>query len=105
MAYTFKVSTDDLDRAAAIFDGHRQKCVQLARQIINVGGNLKGSWKGDAATTFFNKLNDIQGDINDVNKIIDEHVQDLRKISQQYKTSESNVQSAVSGLQSDVINY
>ena len=105
MAYTFKVSTDDLDRAAGVFDGHRQKCVQLARDIVNVGGTLKGSWKGDAADAFYKKLCDVQGDISDIQKIIDEHVKDLRAISQKYKTSESNTQSAVSGLSSDVINY
>lgn len=105
MATTFKVSTDQLELASNAFDSSRNKCINLARRIMNIAGELKGSWQGDAATAFYNKLQGIQGDINDINKIINEHVQDLREIANVYKQTEDTVKAQSSGLQSDVLSY
>jgi WXG100 family type VII secretion target len=104
-SYTFKVSTDDLDRAVNTFDNYRNNCVNTARKIMQVSSSLQGSWKGDAATDFFKKLQAIQGDITDVNNIINEHVKDLREISGEYKKAEQKAQAQSSGLQTDVIKF
>jgi len=104
-SYTFKVSTDQLDIAVNTFDTYRNNCVNTAKKIMQVSTSLKGSWKGDAATGFYNKLQSIQGDINDVNNIINEHVKDLREISKEYKAAEQKAQAKNSGLQTDVIKF
>lgn len=104
-SYTFKVSTDQLDIAVNTFDTCRNNCVNTAKKIMQVSSSLQGSWKGDAATTFYNKLRDIQGDINDVNNIINEHVKDLRDISKEYKKAEEAAQTQGRGLQTDVIKF
>ena len=104
-SYTFKVSTDDLERGAKAFDNSRNKCVQIARKIMAVGDELQGTWEGDDATTFFNKLKGIEGDINDISKIINEHVLDLRKAAQEFKAGMDTSKAKASGLQSDVISY
>lgn len=105
MPYKFSVSTDELEIAANAFDASRNKCVNLAKRIVTAGGALKGSWQGDAATAFYNKLVGIQGDIQDINKIINEHVQDLRDIANVYKQTEDTIKGQTSGLQSDVLSY
>jgi WXG100 family type VII secretion target len=104
-SYTFKVSTDDLDRAVGTFDTYRTNCVSTAKKIMQVSSSLQGSWRGDAATKFYQKLRDIQGDINDVNNIINEHVKDLKDISAKYKDAERKAESEASKLQTDVIKF
>lgn len=105
MATTFKVEPGQLKNMSRAYDGSRQKCVSLATEIMHIADSLKGSWQSDAATTFYGKLQGIQGDIRDINKIINEHVQDLLEIAGVYDSTDSNVKAKASGLQSDVLSY
>ena len=105
MAVTVKVSTVQLDAAASKFDASRDKCLQLVRKMMNTCTDLKGKWKGEAANNYYNKLQQIQGDLEDMRRIIDEHAKDLRAASKVYTQAETEVGQRNAGLETDVLHY
>lgn len=105
MAITVKVSTAQLEDAARRFDDSRSTCLNKVREMMNISGNLRGSWKGEAANNFYNKLCQIQGDLNDINKIISEHSNDLRAMEKVYVQAENTAAQKAASLDSDVLSY
>ncbi|MBR0283120.1 MAG: WXG100 family type VII secretion target [Oscillibacter sp.] len=105
MAITVKVSTAQLDAAASKFDTSRDKCVNLARQMMDAASRLRGSWKGEAANNYYNKLTQIHGDLEDMKRIIDEQAKDLRAMSKVYAKAENDVAVKSAGLDTDVLNF
>lgn len=105
MAITVKVSTAQLEDAARRFDDSRNICTNKVREMMNIAGNLRGSWKGEAANNFYNKLCQIQGDLNDIQKIINEHVNDLKVIEKNYVNAENEAARQSTSLDSDVLSY
>ena len=74
-------------------------------QMMNTCTGLKGSWQGEAASIYYNKLSQIAGDLRDVNNIIDEQRKDLQEISKEYKLAETTTSQAVAGLNTDVLHF
>ena len=105
MAITVKVSTAQLDAAASQFDASRDKCINMVRRMMNTCTGLKGSWKGEAANNYYNKLQQIQGDLEDMKRIIDEHSKDLRAIAKVYTQTEDTVGRQAASLNTDVLHY
>jgi WXG100 family type VII secretion target len=105
MAITVKVSTAQLEAGARQFDASREKCIQLVRQMMNTCTGLKGKWKGEAANNYYNKLSQLQGDLEDMKRIIDEHAKDLRAIKHVFEQTEDRVATNVASLETDVLNY
>ena len=105
MAITVKVSTQQLEAAAGKFDTVRGECIAKVREMMNIADNLKGSWKGEAANNFYNKLQQIAGDLNDMDRIINEHVLDLRAIEKVFETTENEVGVRNASLNADVLSY
>lgn len=105
MAITLKVSTAQFEAAAQQFDAARDECVQMVRKMMNTCTGLKGSWKGEAANNYYNKLQQIQGDLEDMKRIIDEHSKDLRAMKKVFENAENEVAVNVAGLNTDVLNY
>ena len=105
MAVTVKVSTAQFEAGARQFDTIRNECVQMVRRMMNTCTGLKGSWKGEAANNYYNKLQQIQGDLEDMKRIIDEHSKDLRAMKIVFEQAEDNVAVNVAGLNTDVLTY
>ena len=105
MAITVKVSTAQLEAAAQKYDASREKCVGYVRQMMGIADTLKGSWKGEAANNFYNKLKQIQGDLEDMKRIIDEQAKDLRAMEKVYTKAENDVAVKSASLDTDVLNF
>ncbi|MBQ6986708.1 MAG: WXG100 family type VII secretion target, partial [Oscillibacter sp.] len=83
----------------------REDCIRKVRMMMNTCTGLKGSWKGEAANNYYNKLQQIQGDLEDMKRIIDEHSKDLRAMKRVFEQAEDQVAVNVAGLNTDVLNY
>ena len=105
MAVTVKVSTAQFEAAAAQFASIREDCIRKVRMMMNTCTGLKGSWKGEAANNYYNKLQQIQGDLEDMKRIIDEHVNDLRAMEKVFERAETDVAVKAAGLETDVLHY
>ena len=102
MAVTVRVSSAQFETGARQFEQSRTKCERLVGQMMNTCTGLKSKWQSPAATQYYNKLQQIN---NDIQRIINEHVNDLREIKKIFETTEDNAATRTSGLNPDVLNY
>ena len=105
MAVTVKVSTAQFEAAARQFDASREKCVNLVNQIVGSCDRLRGSWKGEAANNYYNKLQQLRDEINDIKRIIDEHAKDLRAMKKVFEQAEDTAGVQAASLNTDVLHY
>ena len=71
--------------------------------MMNVVLSMNSSWEGDASSTYINKFKSLESDIQVLNRMIQEHVNDLVEMANLYKTAEqSNAEDAAS-LKSGII--
>lgn len=105
MAVTVKVSSAQLEAAAQRFDASRTKCEQIVQKMMRTCTGLQSKWKSPAATQYYNKLSQISGDLNDMKRIINEHVNDLREIKKIFETTEDNAAVKAASLETDVLSY
>ena len=105
MAVTVKVSSAQFEAGARQFEQHRAKCKQLVQQMMNTCTGLQSKWQSPAATQYYNKLKQIQGDLNDMERIINEHVNDLREIKKIFEVTEDNAATKTASLETDVLHY
>ena len=98
-----KVTPQELISASVEFSNHNSKMYSLLNQMIQTVNAMKGAWVGDASNAYITKLAGLQDDITRLNKLIQDHVQDLADIAQTYMQAEQQNQDQASGLPSDVI--
>lgn len=105
MAIQLKVSTAQLEAAAQQFDAKREECVQLVQRIVDLANTLQSRWKGEASRAYCHKLQELAGEIRDIQAIINEHVNDLRAAEKVYEDADKNVAVAANQLNADVLSY
>lgn len=67
----------------------------LTSQMMDIVNQLNTTWAGEAATGFYNKLKGLQGDMQKLHKMIQEHTTDLNDMAKTYQQAEKdNVQTA-----------
>ena len=67
----------------------------LTNQMMDIVNQLNSTWAGEAATGFYNKLRGLQGDMQKLHKMIQEHTTDLNEMAKTYQQAErENVQTA-----------
>ena len=65
--------------------------------------SLRSAFEGDAASAYIQQFSRLQEDMNQVNKKIAEHVQDLQEMATNYEKSESKNVQANRSLKTDYI--
>ena len=105
MAIQLKVSTAQLEAAAREFDTKRDECTRLVQKIVDLANTLQNRWKGEASNAYCRKLQELANEIRDIQKIINEHVNDLRAAEKVYEDADKNVAVAANQLNADVLNY
>jgi len=102
--FTLKVTPEELTSTAGEFQNTGSQVRNLTSQMLEtVTGLLNSSWIGDAATAYINKFRQLDTDIERMHRMINEHVEDLQVISQEYTTAESGSAQESSGLPTQVI--
>lgn len=75
----------------------------LTTQMMDIVSQLNSTWTGEAATGYYNKLKGLQGDMQKLHKMIQEHTTDLTDMAKTYQQAEKdNVQTATA-LKTDAI--
>ncbi|WP_407385728.1 WXG100 family type VII secretion target [Ruminococcus sp.] len=98
-----KVSPEKLLSTAQEFSSQGSNISSLTSQMLNIVSSLSGAWEGDAATAYMNKFKTLESDIQVMNRMIQEHVNDLEQMANLYsQTEQSNADDAAS-LASGVI--
>lgn len=101
--YTFKVTPEKLTSTAVQFSGTGSQIRGLTMQMISIVNSLTGGWEGEAQRTYCDRFRKLDGDMNQIQAKIREHVQDLQAMARVYGQAERTNTQTASGLSSDFI--
>ena len=99
-----KVDPQQLISTSQEFSSSGSTVNQLTSEMVNIMTALGSTWQSDAATAYISKAQALESDIGKLNTMIQEHVQDLQEMAQQYSSAESAAQSEAEALQTSVIS-
>ena len=100
---TLKVTPEKLISAAGEFSNCSSVVSGLTRQMVSMVDGLRSVWTGEAANAYNQKFHQLDDDIQRLNKMIQEHVNDLKEMASAYQTAEQQSQDALSSLPTDPI--
>lgn len=98
-----KVSPEQLRSTASEFSSQGQQISSCTSEMMNIVTGLSSAWEGAASQAYVNKFRALDDDIQRLNRMIQEHVQDLNDMAQAYEQAEQQATDAASTLTSDVI--
>ena len=97
MTGIIKVSPEKLVATSQEFSTHGSTISTLTSEMLTVVASLSSVWEGDAATSYMTKFKSLETDIQTLNRMIQEHVNDLQQMANVYSTAEqSNTDDAAS---------
>ena len=98
-----KVTPQKLRDVANIFDTQQNNVVGSAHQMLVIVFEMSHIWEGDAANAYYRKFEELQDDIERVNKIVREQIDDLKNIAGIYERAEQTASAKSSGLPTNPI--
>ena len=100
---TLKVEPARLKAASAQFASTSSQIKSATSTMTQIITSLSGAvWSGDAASQYMNKFNGLQDEIQKIDRMIQEHVQDLNEMATQYEAAESAATQTASALQTEI---
>ncbi len=99
-----KVSPDRLDAAAQEFAVQGSSVSALIDQMNSLANTILQGWEGDAATVYVQKLSSLEGDIDLMNRMIQEHASNLQTMAASYRESENVTLESVNTLTTNIIS-
>ena len=87
------VSTQDLMNASSEFQSRNTAINDVTGQMLTLARGLNSQWEGESATAFINRFNELEDDMQMINKMISEHVKDLQEMAAAYEKAEQQVAS------------
>lgn len=104
MEGTIKVSTQDLRNASSKFSSCGSEMKNLATQMLTLISGISGAiWEGEAAQTYKSKFAALEADITKINTMVQEHVDDLNAMADEYDRAEQSAQQQASALKTNNI--
>lgn len=103
MTGTLKVTPEKLISTSTEFKNHGSKIRNITSEMNSIVTGLSGIWEGEASTAYKNKFKELNDDIERMQKMINEHVNDLNQMAQNYKAAESANVTTGQGLAGNVI--
>lgn len=98
-----RVTPDKLISTSSEFGSIGTQVRALTQEMLDKVNASKAYWQGDAAMAYTSKFNLLQDDMERINRMIQEHVDDLQNMAQQYQAAENaNVESS-NALAADII--
>lgn len=86
------VTTQELMNASSEFQARNNAINDITGQMLNLARSLNSQWEGESATSFINRFNELEDDMQMINKMITEHVNDLQEMVRIYNEVEPKVQ-------------
>ena len=104
MAGILRVTPEKLQSTASSFESTGATIMNLTQQMTSIVTSHSGQvWSGEAATSYVNKFNGLQDDMERIHKMVQEHSKDLQEVAQQFITAENANKDLANSLSSDVI--
>lgn len=79
MTGTIKVSPDKLLSTSAEFSSQGNTIISLTGEMMNIVASMSSVWEGEAASSYMTKFKSLESDIQTLNRMIQEHVNDLSR--------------------------
>ena len=98
MEANLRVTPEKLKNKSQEFNASDRQVQTLTRQMLDIVGQLSGTWAGDAASAYYTKLKGMSNDMQKLHKMINEHTTDLNEIATTYQQSEQRAVQAASSL-------
>ena len=100
---TLRVTPEKMITISGQFGQSNETVKNLTNSMLNIATELKSTWGGDAANTYYGKVNGLQGDMNKLYRMIKEHTDDLMLMAKTYQTAERANQATAASLKVDQI--
>ena len=104
MEGTLLVTPAELKTTASTFQGKAGEVKSLHDEMISKVNALSGSWTGDASTAYKGKFSSLQASMDQINRMIMEHVNDLNNMADEYERAESAAMTAASELPASTLD-
>lgn len=75
----------------------------LTQQMMDIVGQLSSTWAGEAAASYYSKLKGLQGDMQKLHKMIQEHTTDLNDMAKAYQQAEKDNVTTANALKTNEI--
>ena len=85
------VTTQELLKTSSEFQARNSAINDITGQMLNLARGLSSQWEGESATSYINKFNELEDDMQMINKMITEHVNDLQEMAAAYDKAEQQV--------------
>lgn len=105
MAAMILVTFSEMQSAATQFGNSAAAVRNTTNQMLNTVSSTNGEWLGSAGTSYRNKFAQLQGDMNDIFRIITEYMNDVSKILQNYQAAENEIKNQINPLDTDVVKF
>ncbi len=104
MANMLHATPEQLRNTASKFETTSNEIKSLTSEMTSIVSGMSGNiWTGQAQARYNTKFTGLQDDIMRMHKLIQEHVDDLRTIAQEYDRAENTSISHADALKSDVL--
>lgn len=84
-----KVTPEKLIQSSGEFAMTGSQVRNLTGEMMTLVQSLKGLWMGDASGAYAGKFQGLQGDMDKLYRMIQEHASDLQEMAGQYQKAES----------------
>ena len=99
MANIIKVETGKLRSAASQFSSTSTQIKNATNAMTQAINQLSGAvWSGEAASSYIKQFTGLNDEIQKIDKMLQEHVQDLQDIATEYDRAESENRQTASSL-------
>lgn len=103
MSNPIKVDPQRLRNAACEFAGTSKQVKNATDAMTQTVGDLSGAiWSGEAATTYINKFAGLRDEIHRIDRMVEEHKEDLLKIAAEYEKAETANTNSANALNDNV---
>lgn len=102
MAALLKVTPEKLVQAANEFSGSGKNINSMTAEMMSIVDSLKSIWQGSAASEYAGRFSGLRDDIERINRIIEEHVNDLNQMALEYQNAEDQSVEESAKLLSDI---
>jgi len=103
MEANLRVTPEKLKNKSQEFNACDRQVQTLTQQMLDIVGQLSGTWAGEAATAYYNKLKGMSNDMQKLHRMIQEHTTDLNDIANTYQQGEQKAVQTAAALKTSGI--
>ncbi|MCC8104028.1 MAG: WXG100 family type VII secretion target [Clostridiales bacterium] len=104
MTGTLKVDTATLRNVSSTFSSLNTEVSNLTAQMLTLISGINGAvWSGEAASSYQSKFAALDSDMTRIKNMIQEHVDDLVSMADEFDAAEEAAQTEASALRNDVL--